>query len=215
MLKNNFLKRLQTTIILLFLLILMVKYNLFSVYALIVLGVFSVLEFIEMTKKSFSKKKLYLINSLFIIYIVFFSFLFFYFLNYPHLRYIIFALLIGCVASDLGGYIVGKTFNGPRLTKISPNKTYSGAVGSIVFTCLIIYTLTNLFKINFTYLILTVSFFTSIGCQLGDLFFSYFKRKAKIKDTGKILPGHGGVLDRVDGILLGIPVGIITLNILS
>ena len=215
MIKKNVLKRLQTTIILLFLLVLMVKYNIFSVYALIVLGVFSVLEFIEMTKKSFSKKKSYLINSLFIIYIIFFSFLFFYFLNYLHLRYIIFTLLIGCVASDIGGYIVGKTFNGPRLTKISPNKTYAGAIGSIVFTCLIIYTLTYLFSINFTYLIFTVSFFTSIGCQLGDLFFSYFKRKAKIKDTGKILPGHGGILDRIDGILLGIPVGIITLIVLS
>ena len=55
---------------------------------------------------------------------------------------------------------------------------------------------------------------TSISCQLGDLFFSYLKRKAKVKDSGNFLPGHGGVLDRLDGILLGIPFGFLTLTLI-
>ena len=136
------------------------------------------------------------------------------FLNFTQLKYILFILLLGCIASDIGGFVVGRSIQGPRLTKISPNKTFSGAVGSIIFTCITISLSLFFLSKNFSYFFLLISILTSIGCQLGDLFFSYLKRKAKLKDTGKILPGHGGVLDRVDGILFGIPAGVIALILL-
>ena len=127
---------------------------------------------------------------------------------------ILFILLFGCIGSDIGGFIVGKTFEGPKLTKISPKKTISGAFGSILFTIITICILIFYFFKNFNYNIILISIFTSISCQLGDLFFSYLKRKAKIKDTGNILPGHGGILDRLDGILFGIPIGFISFVVL-
>ena len=111
-------------------------------------------------------------------------------------------------------FLVGKILKGPRLTKISPNKTYSGVIGSIFFASLIVSTLIFIFTNSFSYLILIVALMTSVGCQIGDLFF-LLKRKANIKDTGKLLPGHGGILDRIDGMLLGIPVGFISLIIFN
>ena len=136
-------------------------------------------------------------------------------LNFVQLKILVFILLFGCVASDIGGFIFGKILKGPKLTKISPNKTYSGAIGSIVFTYSTISILIYLININHSYKIFIISLVTSVTCQIGDLFFSYLKRKAKIKDSGNILPGHGGILDRIDGILLAVPVGLISLIILS
>ena len=136
-------------------------------------------------------------------------------LNFVQLKILVFILLFGCVASDIGGFICGKILKGPRITKISPNKTYSGAIGSIVFTYSTISILIYLININHSYKIFIISLVTSVTCQIGDLFFSYLKRKAKIKDSGNILPGHGGILDRIDGILLAVPVGLISLIILS
>ena len=122
-----------------------------------------------------------------------------------------FTLLLGCVASDIGGYITGNLIKGPKLTKISPNKTISGAIGSLIFTSLLILSLYYFYTNSIKPSVLIVCLTTSIFCQLGDLFFSYLKRKSKIKDTGNFLPGHGGILDRVDGILFGIPIGFLTL----
>ena len=136
------------------------------------------------------------------------------FFNNTLLKYTLSIILFGCIASDIGGFIFGKIFKGPKLTKISPNKTYSGAIGSIVLTLITVsilfYYFLKIFNLDTIILALVVSIF----CQLGDLLFSLLKRKAKIKDTGNILPGHGGVLDRLDGIYLGIPVGILTLALL-
>ena len=133
------------------------------------------------------------------------------FTGIPKLKIILFIFLFGCIASDIGGFIIGKIFKGPKLTYISPKKTISGSIGSFCFSIIVvnflIFYFTDTFNINFV----LISLFTSLGCQLGDLFFSYLKRKAKIKDTGNILPGHGGVLDRVDGIFFGIPAGFISL----
>ena len=130
------------------------------------------------------------------------------------LKLIIFSLLIGCIASDIGGCIFGKILKGPKLTKISPKKTISGSFGSIFLTCLVfsglVFYVTNIFNFK----ILGIGITTSISCQLGDLFFSFLKRRARIKDTGKLLPGHGGILDRVDGILIGIPIGLTAFIIL-
>ena len=112
-----------------------------------------------------------------------------------------------CICSDIGGYIIGRTIGGKKLIKISPNKTISGSLGSFcfsIFPLLLFYNFDPskyLHSINNFLLCLEIS----LVCQLGDLFVSYFKRKAKVKDTGRILPGHGGILDRIDGIIFAVP----------
>jgi phosphatidate cytidylyltransferase len=112
-----------------------------------------------------------------------------------------------CFFTDIGGYVLGKTIGGKKLSKISPNKTISGTFGSFIFSIIPL-----LIILNSNYLNLEISFRNIILCliisfisQLGDLFVSFIKRKAKIKDTGQILPGHGGVLDRLDGIIFAVP----------
>ena len=147
----------------------------------------------------------------FIIFIFLFCLLFLYFLNIYELKIIIFSILFGCIASDIGGFVFGKLFKGPKLTKISPNKTISGSIGSFIFTCIATSSSIFYFTKYFSYTLLVLCFFITIACQLGDLFFSFLKRKAKIKDTGNFLPGHGGILDRLDGIFFGVPVGITVL----
>ena len=207
--------RIRTSFILLFLLILMIKFNIISFYILIILASLSVVEFIQISKRIFNKFYFKFLSSIiFIIYLIFFCYVFVTFISYPQLKIIIYSLLFGCVASDIGGFIVGKILKGPKLTKISPNKTISGVFGSIIFTIIFF----NLFLLILTnqinlYLII-VAILISIGCQFGDLFFSFLKRKAKIKDTGNFLPGHGGVLDRLDGIFVGVPIGFISLILL-
>ena len=112
-----------------------------------------------------------------------------------------------CFFSDIGGYIIGKLIGGKKLTKISPNKTISGSIGSFsfsVFPLLLFYNY-NQYEYFFSINNLLFCLIISLVCQLGDLFISYLKRKAKIKDTGVILPGHGGLLDRVDGIIFAVP----------
>ena len=138
-----------------------------------------------------------------------FCFLFFFFSTFYLIKIILYSILLSCVASDIGGFIVGKNLKGPRLTKISPNKTYAGAVGSLIFSSATLSTTIFFYTNNFNYKIIFCAILTSIACQIGDLIFSYLKRKAKLKDTGNILPGHGGILDRIDGYLLGIPVGLL------
>lgn len=202
--------RILTSIILFTLLILMFNSLFISTYLLIVFGVLSIIEFSKILEKIFIKKILKIfVNTFFIIYITAFCY-FFYFLSYYFFtKIVLFTLILGCVASDIGGYLFGKFFKGRKLTKISPNKTYSGAIGSIILTNISISMIFFLHTNSSSYLILIVSTMTSFSCQIGDLLFSFLKRKANIKDTGSILPGHGGVLDRLDGILLGVPVGYI------
>ena len=117
------------------------------------------------------------------------------------------------VASDIGGLTFGKIFKGRKLTKISPNKTISGTVGSFIFPLLLIPFFLEIFN-NYNFLIIII--FTeiiSLASQLGDLFISLLKRKAKVKNTSDLLPGHGGVLDRIDGIIFATPVGLLIFNI--
>ena len=126
-------------------------------------------------------------------------------------------LLLVCIFSDIGGYVIGKMIGGKKLTKISPNKTISGSIGSFLFSLfppgifLILYEITKLEYFNYSLTpnyenrIIILCILLSLICQMGDLFISYFKRMAKVKDTGKILPGHGGILDRIDGIIFAIP----------
>ena len=119
--------------------------------------------------------------------------------------FLLFVLTI-CVSTDIGGYVFGKLFKGPKLTKFSPNKTFAGMIGGYLFSIISAIILTNFYHgenltikwFIFVILISTIS-------QLGDIIISYFKRLSKIKDTGKIIPGHGGLLDRVDGMIFAFP----------
>ncbi len=136
--------------------------------------------------------------------------------------YKIFLLVfISCVGTDIGGYIFGKIFKGPKLTKISPNKTYAGVIGGFFLTIIFAYLYFNNLKLlglgdngemstQVFILVLLISFVS----QIGDLTISFFKRYSKIKNTGKIIPGHGGLLDRIDGMIFAFPFVYILLIIL-
>ena len=150
------------------------------------------------------------------------SFYTFFFLRHESdYRFFLLILLI-CIATDVGGYIFGKILKGPKLTKISPNKTYAGMFGSfilsVIFASVYFNNLSNLslpelnveIGIQIMLIILSISFFS----QLGDLVISFFKRKSKIKNTGKIIPGHGGLLDRIDGMIFAFPYAFILTKII-
>ena len=122
---------------------------------------------------------------------------------------LVFFILLICVSTDLGGFIFGKIFKGPRLTKISPNKTYSGVIGSYILSFIL--ALFYYLKLKSFYLdksifqIIVIIFLVSTVSQIGDLLLSYFKRLSNVKDTGKLIPGHGGILDRIDGMIFAFP----------
>ena len=134
-------------------------------------------------------------------------------------KYFFLTILMICVFSDVGGYVFGKTFGGKRLTKISPNKTISGSIGSFIlsyigFFVIYLYFGDLLFVRLQIEALVFIPFFISLICQLGDLFISYFKRRAKIKNTGNLIPGHGGLLDRIDGSIFALPIGFIIISLL-
>jgi phosphatidate cytidylyltransferase len=118
-------------------------------------------------------------------------------------------ILCICIFSDIGGYVFGKLIGGKKLTKISPNKTISGSLGSFIFSILpvLLFNFQNYIGVPFEVLSIniTLCLIVSLICQLGDLLISYFKRLNKVMDTGTILPGHGGLLDRIDGLIFAIP----------
>tara|TARA_X000001036_G_scaffold424686_1_gene449996 strand:+ start:464 stop:1114 length:651 start_codon:yes stop_codon:yes gene_type:complete len=208
----NLKKRVYTSLLLLLLLFITFASNMALVYTFIVLGVLSIIEFLNLTKK-ITKNKIYLIfyNIIFITYLVSFLTTLFSLSNFSHLKVLIYILLLGCIFSDIGGFVFGNIFKGPKLTKISPKKTYSGVLGSLILTNFIMISLLFYALEKFNYMIIIIAIITSISCQIGDLFFSYLKRKANLKDTGNFLPGHGGILDRLDGIFLGLPLGFLAL----
>ena len=131
-------------------------------------------------------------------------------------------IFIICITTDIGGYIFGKTFKGPKLIKISPNKTYSGVVGGLFMSIFVAYLFNakyeNYFLENYNFLstqffMISVFLISSIS-QVGDLIISYFKRASNIKDTGNLLPGHGGLLDRIDGMIFTFPFVYLILKII-
>lgn len=213
--KKQLKKRVITSIVLIFFIFLIFNSLYLMTLSLLIFGVLSIIEFLNLSKKIFNKKIYYLLSNLcFITFIFIFSFLFFIFYNFEQSKFILLVLLTGCAASDIGGYIFGKIFKGPKLTKISPNKTISGVIGSFICSCILFSSLIYYETNVFSFTIVIIGLMTSFFCQIGDLFFSYLKRKADVKDTGNFLPGHGGVLDRLDGIFFGTPLGFLTLILL-
>tara|TARA_B110000971_G_C19924798_1_gene461008 strand:- start:24 stop:695 length:672 start_codon:yes stop_codon:yes gene_type:complete len=202
--KNELLKRILTTIFLLPILFYSMVYS--GSYLVVLLILFYFLSMYEIIKNT--KNILFIFFASILLILSFYSF---YFLrgDTQYSLIILFWILASTFLSDIGGYIFGKIFKGKKLTKISPNKTYSGAIGSIILSCsslLLINSLQVFFlnKLLINFLELNFLFFTiliSFVCQLGDLFASFLKRKINIKNISNILPGHGGVLDRIDGLI--------------
>ena len=211
--KNELLKRCFTSIILLTVFFFcLFKSQTSWVYLLIFFTVICFYEFYNLLRKIFK------INLIFILCISLIALYLYYFqlsLTKIRIEYnenIILILLSVCIFSDIGGYIVGKSIGGPKLTTISPNKTISGAIGSILLAIIGTFSVNILLDVLDQRKIITYVWIIamSIFCQIGDLFISFLKRKAKVKDTGNILPGHGGILDRVDGLIIAVPFGILT-----
>ena len=209
---NEILKRILSSLILIpVALFFIIKGSYFFNFFILICFLISSYEWHIMSKN----KKYTLLGFIFII----FSFYTVYYLRYEYYGdYIYFIMIVMiCIFTDIGGYVFGKTFKGPKLTKISPNKTYSGMIGgylcSIIFMSVcfnnldFISQITNI-KITGKELILNnfmIVIAISTVSQLGDIIISYFKRLSKIKNTGKIIPGHGGLLDRIDGMIFAFP----------
>ena len=210
-------KRIITSLVLITLLIFMYLYSFILVISLVIIAVISWIEFYGLISKIFKKNELlkFIFKTFSLVYLSLIVFgMLFVISNNPDLKiFFVYSILVS-IASDIGGLIFGKLFKGRKLTKISPKKTISGSIGSFFFFFLLIpFFLELIINQNFFSLIV-ITAFISLTTQLGDLFISFIKRKAKVKDTSDLLPGHGGVLDRIDGIIFAIPVGFILLNYL-
>ena len=211
--KNEIYKRLLSSILLIpVALFFIIKGSFFLIFFLIICFFISAYEWHLMTKK---------IKFLLSGYIV----LIFSFYSVFELRnnlsgeyfYILLVTII-CVATDIGGYLFGKTFKGPKLTKISPNKTYSGMFGGFFLSLISTYVYVNSinfarFKFEISIEFFLIVLLISAISQLGDIIISYFKRLSKIKNTGKIIPGHGGLLDRIDGMIFAFPFSYLILKL--
>ena len=211
---NNLSKRIITSTIILLIISISLFYDKHVwLFFLIIVSLILFIEFNSLTKKIWKNKKntiasINLISLIFLAIIIFISYDVY---EKPPLG-LVFIFLI-CILSDTGGYVIGNLIGGKKLTKISPNKTISGSIGSFIFSLFSIIILWSYDNFTDDYNFLTNDFlkliptclFLSLICQLGDLFISYFKRKAKVNDTGSILPGHGGLLDRIDGVIFVLP----------
>jgi len=221
---TNLVKRVFTSLVLILILFVCLNFNKYLWLLLIItVSIICFFEFNNIAKKIWKRKKtiIYLSNilsSIFLIFVIFSS----YELYTSGSKLDIIFILLVCIFSDIGGYVVGKLVGGKKLTKISPKKTISGSIGSFIFSLLPIimllilqeYTKDESYKMQFSFInIIFLTLFLSFVCQVGDLIISFFKRKAKIKDTGSLLPGHGGLLDRIDGLIFVLPISMIVLKI--
>jgi len=217
--KKELKKRIITSIVLIAIVLNCLFINNFSwLFLLLIVSFICWIEFINLNKKIWKKKAI-------IILPIILSFLFLLLFIYTAYKFRIERGTIGmlfvlgvCVFSDIGGYIIGKSIGGKKLTKISPNKTISGSFGSFLFSLFPLGILMILSlqltsqEFNSSEKHILYCLLISLSCQLGDLIISYFKRLAKVKDTGKILPGHGGMLDRIDGVIFAIPTTILIIH---
>ena len=173
---SNLKKRTFTSLALISLVILIFKLDFILFYSLIILSVIAILEFLTLVQKiPLNKIFKILLNLFFIFYIFLFSIICVYFFSFLHLKILILIILFGSISSDIGGYVIGKTFKGPKLTNISPKKTISGAFGSIIFTNFTMLGLIFYYTSSMNFNILVVASITSIACQFGDLIFSFLK----------------------------------------
>ena len=202
---KEFEKRLLSSVILIPIAVFfIVQGSLFFIFFLGVLFLATSYEWIIMSKKN------NLLKFLGITFLLFSFYSTFQIREENSFKYFLFIITV-CIFTDIGGYVFGKIFKGPKLTKISPNKTYSGVFGSFLLSIISGQIFLNYFGKReivdsdhlFVFLIILL---ISLISQIGDLVISFFKRKAKLKDTGKILPGHGGVLDRIDGLVFVMPI---------
>ncbi len=204
--KNEFEKRLLTSLLIIpIALFFIIKGSFFFIFFISTISLITIYEWFKLTKNLIIFK---IIGTIFIIFSLYSAYL----LRDDKGVYIFLFIIIISILTDVGGYTFGKIFKGPKLTKISPKKTYSGVVGgflsSIIGGNVYYYSfMADQLNTNQYFLISIFIFFISLISQLGDLIVSFFKRIVKTKDTGKILPGHGGLLDRIDGIIFTIPSG--------
>ena len=215
--KNEFFKRILSSIILLPIVIFFIIEGSFLFNSLILICLIITLYEWQLMSKGKNYNIfgfIYIIASFYIIYLL---------RNHSDDQYLFFLLiLIICISTDIGGYVFGKVFKGPKLTKISPNKTYAGMIGAFllsIFTATFFlnyydYSLIDRFEIlniyNFIFII-----FISFVSQFGDILISFFKRRSKIKNSGKIIPGHGGLLDRIDGMIFAFPASYLIFKIIN
>ena len=212
---SNIKKRIITSIFLISLLLLMFFYTYIMIISVIIISIIAWIEFYALISKIFKKNEakhkvlrfLYkAISLLFLSILVYLIFI----IELDNLNlkiYLLYSVLVA-IMSDIGGLVFGKIFKGKKLTKISPNKTISGSIGSLICSMLLIpFYHQSLFNENLLG-IFVITILLSITSQFGDLFISFLKRKARVKNTSDILPGHGGILDRIDSIIFAIPVGI-------
>ena len=184
-----------------------IKGSFFLIFFLSICFFITSFEWYKMTKN----KNYFLLGLVFLIL----SFLSAFLLRNIFLKDFILVILI-CISTDIGGFVFGKIFKGPKLAKISPNKTYSGMIGSFFLSIISALFYTNYYSLIYwtdNLLLITVILISSVS-QIGDLTVSYFKRISKIKNTGKIITGHGGLLDRIDGMLFAIPFAFILFKFL-
>ena len=213
-------KRIITSLFLFSLLTLMFFYTYILIILLIIITIITWVEFYALISKIFIKNNFnekllrFIYKSVSLLYLSFIVGLIIMIdIKFPDLRaFIIYSILVS-IFSDIGGLIVGKIFKGKKLTKISPKKTISGSIGSFVFSLMLIPFFLNFIYTESIFILFFITFLISLTSQIGDLFISYLKRKAKVKDTSDLLPGHGGLLDRVDGIIFSIPMGLLLFNI--
>jgi len=192
---SNFKKRFIISLLAFPIIYILLYEKIFSNLLIIIVYLFCVYEWNRIFKK---KNHIYLIGLL-ILLLFFLSLLKIYNLEDYNLKFL--WLILIAWLTDTGGYIFGKLFGGPRLIKISPNKTWSGAFGSLILSqlaCLILFLDSN-YKLNIN--IFFFQFLLSIIGQIGDILMSYIKRINNKKDTSNFIPGHGGFLDRVDGLI--------------
>lgn len=206
-------KRIVTSIFLLFLLYLMINYSYILIISLIIISVVTWIEFNSLIYKVFKKKNLiikFLFKLLSLIYLSSLVFLILYIeTEQTHLKICLIYSILVSIVTDIGGLLIGRTIKGKKLTKISPKKTISGSIGSFLFSLVLVPIFYNeLLEYNLLYLII-ITLLISLTSQVGDILISYLKRRAKVKDTSDILPGHGGFLDRIDGIIFALPIGIL------
>ena len=213
-------KRIITSIFLLSLLYLMFSFPFILIISSILIGLISWIEFYALISKIIKKNDIkskisrFLCKSLSLLYLsgLVFIIISVKVVNLNFFFVLIYSLLVA-IMSDIGGLVIGKIFKGKKLSKISPNKTMSGSIGSFIFSLFLIPFFVEYFNNYNVLIIILFTVIISLASQIGDLLISLLKRKAKVKDTSDLLPGHGGVLDRIDGIIFAIPIGLLLFSL--